>query len=280
MQQICPILGRSTYVDQTQFGRDLWSIVRCRETGFVFLANPPDFSQLQSELAWEETSRLESERRRQAEPFVSRLSAYTKRLKTQVVRKRNKTADLMKYEVLRRPEWDPVRLLDIGCGAGIQLVDFQQALSELGRQVVPSGIEISRNLAQASKLRVAPFGGEVICDSAETGLAQFTAESLHVVTMVSFLEHYCEPLTLLKQVRALLVPEGKVVLKVPNFACWNRMLRSNRWCGFRFPDHVNYFTPTTLARLTAEAGFELTRQSFWDRLPLSDNMYAVLGKAA
>jgi hypothetical protein len=31
-------------------------VVRCRETGFVFLANPPDYSQFESNFAWEKTS--------------------------------------------------------------------------------------------------------------------------------------------------------------------------------------------------------------------------------
>ena len=30
---------------------------------------------------------------------------------------------------------------------------------------------------------------------------------------------------------------------------------AKRWCGFRYPDHLNYFTPKTLAAMAGEAGF-------------------------
>jgi hypothetical protein len=71
-----------------------------------------------------------------------------------------------------------------------------------------------------------------------------------------------------------------VVVKVPNFASVNRRLRGNRWCGFRFPDHVNYFTPATLARLAHEAGYVVDPGRRADRPLLGDNLYAVLRPAA
>jgi hypothetical protein len=84
---------------------------------------------------------------------------------------------------------------------------------------------------------------------------------------------------LLRKLHRVLSQDGLVVLKVPNFACVNRLLRGGRWCGFRYPDHVNYFTPTTLRRLALESGFEVS-QGFLDCLPTSDTMYAVLRKSA
>jgi SAM-dependent methyltransferase len=97
--------------------------------------------------------------------------------------------------------------------------------------------------------------------------------------MSSFLEHEAKPLELLRELRRALRPDGAVIIKVPNFASWNRSVRGGRWCGFRYPDHVNYFTPDTLARLAAEAGYRVARQRASDRAPTSDNMYAVLERA-
>jgi len=65
------------------------------------------------------------------------------------------------------------------------------------------------------------------------------------------------------------------VIKVPNYACVNRMMMGANWCGFRFPDHVNYFTPQSLSKMASLAGFK-TVQRFSDKLPTSDNMWAVL----
>jgi len=99
-----------------------------------------------------------------------------------------------------------------------------------------------------------------------------------LVIMSSFLEHEAQPLALLQTLAPVLSAEALIVLKVPNFGCINRSLRGGRWCGFRYPDHVNYFTPATLKRLAEEAGFVVARQQFIECLPTSDTMYAVLRK--
>ena len=71
---------------------------------------------------------------------------------------------------------------------------------------------------------------------------------------------------------------GYVIIKVPNFSCWNRHIRKENWCGFRFPDHVNYFTPSTLKKLALDTGFKIHQFNLADRSPLSDNMWMVLEK--
>ena len=98
------------------------------------------------------------------------------------------------------------------------------------------------------------------------------------VTMLSFLEHESQPLELLQAIGTVLKPDGYVILKVPNFACWNRYVRGRKWAGYRYPDHVNYFTPATLEMLANKAGFELQKQKLSYRIPTSDNMYAALKK--
>ena len=45
---ICPILNRPTSVDETGFHQKAWLLVRCQETGFVFLSDPPYYSRLES----------------------------------------------------------------------------------------------------------------------------------------------------------------------------------------------------------------------------------------
>ena len=69
-----------------------------------------------------------------------------------------------------------------------------------------------------------------------------------------------------------------IVIKVPNYASINRSVRGPKWAGFRWPDHVNYFTPSTLRKMADKAGFGIRRMGLADRFPLSDSMYAVLSK--
>lgn len=109
-------------------------------------------------------------------------------------------------------------------------------------------------------------------------MASFDAGSFDLIVMSSFLEHEIRPLPLCEAARALR-SDGKVLIKVPNHAIWNRRLRGARWCGYRWPDHANYFAPATLAAMVQAAGQQVQRMNAFDRFPLSDSLYAVLRKA-
>lgn len=276
MEMLCPILGRPTRVRPTRFHSGDWRIVQCTETDFVFLADPPSYEQLQVEHAWEVTSAAEKQRRRAAEPWLSGLSLAAARLKLRLFPRRNRFFDLSLPLCDAVSADQPLRVLDIGCAAADLLHDLHARFAAVGRRVVPLGIEVSAHLAQLAHKECAALGGRVEFASALDGAARFEPGSLDLVIMSSFLEHEAQPLALLKALAPRLSPHALIVLKVPNFGCINRHLRGSRWCGFRYPDHVNYFTPRTLRRLAAEAGFVIARQKLIDCLPTSDTMYAVL----
>lgn len=80
---------------------------------------------------------------------------------------------------------------------------------------------------------------------------------------------------MLEELGRVLEPGGLALVKVPNFGSLNRMVMGRHWCGFRHPDHLNYFTPVTLRLLAAIAGFEV-ELSPTDVLPTDDNMVATL----
>ena len=277
MIRTCPILERPTETLQTSYSRGDWQIVSCKETGFTFLANPPDYEQLQEEFAWEKTYESEKQRREQAEPTVAVASELAKQVKLRVAPKRNRIAELS-VRTMRSRAKASLRMLDIGCGAGKLLSELDQRFSAINKAIEPTGIEVSKELAQRSGKIASKLGGSVLQTYAIEGCRKLAGQRFDLVVMCSFLEHEAKPLTLLKCVREILADGGAVTIKVPNYACWNRHIRRAKWCGFRFPDHVNYFTPGTLKRLSREAGFSSFEQSIWDRFPLNDNMYAALRK--
>ena len=280
MQLVCPILEKPTEVEPTDYSREPWTVVRCRTTDLVFLANPPSYSELAEQFAWEKTSGEESLRRRSDEPVVSWLSSLAKRLKTTLLPNRNKTISLICQTVAQRKESGPLRYLDIGSGGGVLLLKVQQRLEALGYEAIPMGIEVSKQLANEAQERIAPYGGKILTQGSVDGVAQLEPGSIDLVIMSSFLEHEFQPLRLFRELRRAMAPGSSMVVKVPNFACWNRILRGRNWSGFRYPDHVSYFTPRTLATLAREEEFSVSRQNLRDKFPLSDNMYAVLKKAA
>jgi len=275
----CPILGRETEIDRTDYGNDLWSIVRCRETGFFFLENPPDYSRLETEFAWEKTSREERNRRETEAPGMAVVSTFAKRVKNFVSPSRDKIASLAFTSLLsKNPLHKSYRVLDVGCAQGMLLLDLYNRCERAGKKLIPLGIEVSREQALKAQEKTASIGGKIVFANALEGIGEFEAASVQLAVLCSFLEHESQPLPFLQRLHRVLTPDGEVVLKVPNFSSWNRKIRGKSWSGFRFPDHVNYFTPQSLKRLAQEAGFHVYRQRILDRFPFNDNMYAVLRK--
>ncbi len=274
---ICPITGSETSATLLE-QRGEWALVQCQETGFVFLANPPEYTELEENYAWEVSFEKERQRRREEEPLRSKFSELYKKTRLKLFQKRNKLFDVL---INNLPNTNKtIKLLDIGCGTGEFMVDVQKKCAARGLQTKPYGIEVSKELAARANSEFQEYAGSVVFDNAIHGTRHFKPQDIDVVLMMSFLEHEAKPLELLQCVRRILSNDGFIVLKVPNYDCWNRHIRGNKWCGYRFPDHVSYFTPQTLKTLAQQAGYTMQPQTLSEKLPTSDNMYAVLRKNA
>jgi SAM-dependent methyltransferase len=226
----------------------------------VYLENAPPAGRFVEDLAWERSFPVEAARRRRKEPVVSFFSKMVKRFK-QTTRRDKLTALVTEF-------FPPGPVLDVGCGWGLSLV----ALAE---EYTPYGVEISKGLAAGAHAAAEARGGRVMNADAVSGMRALQDGFFTGVIMQAYLEHECEPLDALRAARRLLRPGGVLIIKVPNYMTLNRMVRGDRWCGFRFPDHVNYWTPRTLLRAVTSAGLRVLRFGFLDRLPTSDNMWLV-----
>jgi SAM-dependent methyltransferase len=279
MKRVCPLLERESATDVLDIAPAPWVVRQCRETGLVFLENPPGYESLKSELAWEVTWQREAEARESAEPTLYALSRAAKRFRHGVL-KRNKVADLA-AAIVSSSTSPQIRLLDLGCGEGRLLGTVMGRLdAERRGRCIPYGVEISNVLARESDAALAAYGGRCVHASALEGMASFDSGFFDLIVMSSFLEHEIQPLPLLREAARALRAGGEVLIKVPNYASWNRRIRGRRWCGYRWPDHVNYFTPQTLAAMARRAGFAVKRMNTFDRFAFSDSLYAVLRKAA
>ncbi|MBV9608851.1 MAG: class I SAM-dependent methyltransferase [Acidobacteria bacterium] len=168
---------------------------------------------------------------------------------------------------------DPGPVLDVGCSGG-------HTLERLPAGYIPFGIEVSKELAKLADSRFATRGGHVVQGTALAALPQLETDFFHAVIMTAYLEHEVNPRAVLQAARRVLRGGGRLIVKVPNYASWNRTVRGARWCGFRFPDHVNYFTPALLRRLIEQSGFRVVRFGWRDRQPTSDNMWLLAEKTS
>jgi SAM-dependent methyltransferase len=165
---------------------------------------------------------------------------------------------------------DGGNVLDLGCGDGAPLLSFPPSFT-------PFGIEISSVLAAKADRAFRARGGYAINAPCVEGLRHLPERFFAAASLRSYLEHEADPLGVLQNLNRVLMPGGFAVVKVPNYGSLNRVVMGRRWCGFRYPDHLNYFTPKTLGKMAAKAGFA-TAFGATGRLPTSDNMWAVLSK--
>jgi len=276
-----PLTETHTRVAATRYSRNGWEVVKCVETGMVYLANPPDYSSLTEEYSWDKTYKLEKQRRKESEPVITMLSNVVKSIRRRL-RPRDRIVS-QSEKILRQIQKESGRetmtLLDVGCGIADKAGAITRCMSEnFSVTICPIGIEIGNDQAEQANRVLSPLGGHCIRGSAIEGMNAVEDGSIDLIILCSFLEHEVNPLPLLRACAVKLKQRGRVVIKVPNFGSLNRRIRQRKWCGFRYPDHVNYFTPATLTRLIEASGMALLRMNFLDRLPTSDNMWAVAGR--
>jgi 2-polyprenyl-3-methyl-5-hydroxy-6-metoxy-1,4-benzoquinol methylase len=243
---------------------DTFCVVACDDCDFTYLPVAAGFEHYtQGEGAWENAQPSFIQERLAQSPIQTRLSLAT-RFRTKIKKK----SPVQYIDRHTRQGQGQLNVLDIGCGAGGYLLSLKP-------RYVPFGIDISRELAAMANASFSSRGGFVVTAPATSALSQFEPGSMDAIVMRSYLEHEAEPLEVLKGCFGLVKKDGLVVVKVPNYAALNRVVMGSGWCGFRFPDHVNFFTPKSLTQMAAKAGFR-TQQRFVDKLPTSDNMWAVL----
>jgi SAM-dependent methyltransferase len=266
----CPLCGdrpepEARAAAAGRYDYDIWRVVDCARCRFVFIDRAPVYNELSSNLAWEKTKQIEQARRATLRRAAFRISKKTRwRLH---IFPRRKFPDL----VARHADAGPV--VDIGCGTGTQML----ALAEC---YTPHGIEISATQAAMADRALAAKGGFCLHAPALEGLRTLPAGHFAAATLRSYLEHEERPLDVLKAVHRALRPGGVAIIKVPNYGSLNRRMTGRRWVGFRYPDHLNYFTPQSLSTMAERAGFPTPRYGLLDRFPTSDSLYAVLRRRA
>jgi len=107
---------------------------------------------------------------------------------------------------------------------------------------------------------VRPLGGQEA--------APFARQSCAAVTLFHTLEHLYEPRKYLRAAHELLRPGGRLIIQVPNAACWQFLLLGASWNGVDVPRHLYDFRPADLDRMLDSCGFEVLRRKYFS---LRDN---------
>jgi 2-polyprenyl-3-methyl-5-hydroxy-6-metoxy-1,4-benzoquinol methylase len=147
----------------------------------------------------------------------------------------------------------PSALLDVGCGRG----QLAGAARNLGYDV--TGIECHPAAFAAARDRT-----DALCtvdlEDQQTVMAALGDRKFDVILFADVLEHLADPLQVLRFYLGFLKPNGRIVVSLPNIACWDRRL-ALLFGHFDYSDsgimdrtHLRFFTFRTARALLAEAG--------------------------
>lgn len=144
------------------------------------------------------------------------------------------------------------RMLDVGCGVG----NFLNQAREAGFSV--QGIETHDEFREAAR---SEYNIDV-----QTGIfeeMELPRDHYQVVTMWETLEHIYHPKAAIKRAFEILAPKGILAISVPNLANLGFfMLRE--YSAHRGGEHINFFSPATLARMLEDCGFTVVESHTTD----------------
>ena len=136
-------------------------------------------------------------------------------------------------------------VLDVGCAVGTFLQRMRQ---RHGARVC--GVDF-KDLRGAPSLESVDFRCGLFYEQ------DLGDERFHLVTMWHFLEHDYAPRRTLAKARAVLKPEGRLVIEVPRLDSVTFKLYGDRWPGLQAPQHTALYDKQSLLRLVQQEGFEV-----------------------
>lgn len=150
------------------------------------------------------------------------------------------------------------RLLEIGCAYGFFL---QEAAPFYDIQ----GIEISEDAAGFCRQRALPVLTGIADDATFAKLGRFD-----VIVLLDVIEHLPDPAGTLALCHRHLEDGGVVVLTTGDFASLYARASGQNWRLMTPPQHLWYFTPKSIAGLSASAGLRAERCDHpWKLVPIS-----------
>ena len=144
----------------------------------------------------------------------------------------------------------PGHVLDVGCGRGLLLKEFQNR----GWEVV--GTELSDQAAS--------YPRQVLNLPVRIGSLEqldLPANQFDAAVMWHVLEHVPEPRATLAAVNRVLKPGGIFMVGVPNFGGWEARFSRDKWFHLDVPRHLNHFTRESLRHLLRDTGFREVESS-------------------
>lgn len=141
------------------------------------------------------------------------------------------------------------RVIDIGCGDGFHL----ELLRDFGKKSwTLEGIDADARAASMAERK----GLKVHCGLLED--LDLPTASYDLAIMIQTIEHVAEPAKLLRDLRSILKPGGRVVIVTDNIDSPDfKFFKKRHWGGYHFPRHWNLFSPAAIDNLAEKTRMEV-----------------------
>ncbi len=135
------------------------------------------------------------------------------------------------------------RILDVGCGNGIFLsVARELGWESYGTEISQKAVEICQN-----------HGLTVYAGTLEQVMDRLP--EVDVVVSIEVVEHLSFPSEEVQRFSQVLRKEGLLYLTTPNFNSLTRRILRNKHTEIVYPEHLSYFTASTMKRMLKNNGF-------------------------
>lgn len=136
------------------------------------------------------------------------------------------------------------KMLDVGCGPGLFLIEAKKRGWEVyGTEFTDKQLEYLKNKG------INTLKGKLTDESFEENM-------FDVIISSEVIEHINNPVEEMQQFHRLLRKGGLVYITTPNFNAIERYLLKGDYEIIEYPEHLSYYTPTTINLLLTNSGFK------------------------
>ena len=151
---------------------------------------------------------------------------------------------------------DSLKVLDLGCGDGINIMGLKKILDTQGKTYAITGVDFNQSRLEKVKKRFPDVEVQVYDLIEDQWDKKFD-----LILFNHVLEHIRDDQKALVNLKSMLNPGGIVILGVPNEGCLIAKLRNQIFQRkiLRYTDHVHFYTSDTLIPKIEKAGFVLKK---------------------
>lgn len=159
---------------------------------------------------------------------------------------------IKRYEELLE-KFEPYRetnnIIDVGCGDGFFLqVAKQRGWNVYGTEFTDKAVEVCS--AKGISMIKGPLNP-----------ANYSKDFFDIVTSFEVIEHINNPIDEILKFKTILRHGGIAYVTTPNFNSVSRDLLKGKWSIIEYPEHLSYYTASTLKKLFTGNGFEKVKVS-------------------